>query len=92
MIEEGTPVIAIITDEKTAAHTRSNVQEVIARGANVITIVSRSLSNAGDQIVLPDVHPLLTPLVSIVPAQPPHTIRANSADMTSTSLATLQRA
>ena len=49
--------------------TRSNVQEVIARGANVITIVSRSLSNAGDQIVLPDVHPLLTPLVSIVPAQ-----------------------
>lgn len=69
LIEEGTPVIAIITDEKTAAHTRSNVQEVIARGANVITIVSRSLSNAGDQIVLPDVHPLLTPLVSIVPAQ-----------------------
>lgn len=69
LIEEGTPVIAIITDGKTAAHTRSNVQEVIARGANVITIVSRSLSNAGDQIVLPDVHPLLTPLVSIVPAQ-----------------------
>ena len=69
LIEEGTPVIAIITDEKTAAHTRSNVQEVIARGANVITIVSQSLSNAGDQIVLPDVHPLLTPLVSIVPAQ-----------------------
>lgn len=69
LIEEGTPVIAIITDEKTAAHTRSNVQEVIARGANVITIVSRSLSNAGDQIVLPDVHPLLAPLVSIVPAQ-----------------------
>lgn len=51
MIEEGTPVIAIITDEKTAAHTRSNVQEVIARGANVITIVSRSLSNAGSNRV-----------------------------------------
>lgn len=69
LIEDGTPVIAIITDRKTAAHTRSNVQEVIARGANVITIVSRSLSNPDDQIVLPDVHPLLTPLVSIVPTQ-----------------------
>ena len=69
LIEEGTPVIAIITDPKTAAHTRSNVQEVIARGANVIIITSESLAQPGDQIVLPDVNPLLTPLVSIVPAQ-----------------------
>ena len=69
LIEEGTPVIAIITNKATAAHTRSNVQEVIARGANVITIVAGELVQPGDQIVLEDVHPLLTPLVSIVPAQ-----------------------
>ncbi len=69
LIEEGTPVIAIITNKATAAHTRSNVQEVIARGANVITIVAGELAQPGDQIVLEDVHPLLTPLVSIVPAQ-----------------------
>ena len=69
LIEDGTPVIAIITDPKTAAHTRSNVQEVVARGAKVITIVAESLANDGDQIVLPDVHPLLTPLVSVVSSQ-----------------------
>lgn len=69
LIEKGTPVIAIITDEKTASHTRSNVQEVIARGANVITITTENVAQDSDQIVLPDVYPLLTPLVSIIPAQ-----------------------
>ncbi|AUJ30714.1 glutamine--fructose-6-phosphate transaminase (isomerizing) [Liquorilactobacillus hordei] len=69
LIEEGTPVIAIITGAKTANHTRSNTQEVLARGANVIKIVSRNLAEDGDQIILPDVHPLLTPLLAIVPCQ-----------------------
>ena len=69
LIEEGTPVVAIITDAPTASHTRGNVQEVLARGANTITISMESLANEGDQIVLPDVSDLLTPLVSIVPAQ-----------------------
>lgn len=69
LIEEGTPVVAIITDKPTASHTRGNVQEVLARGANTIIISTESLANEGDQIVLPDVSDLLTPLVSIVPAQ-----------------------
>ncbi len=69
LIEKDTPVVAIITDAKTAKHTRSNAQEVLARGANVIYIVSRALAEEGDQIVLPDVHPLLTPLLAIVPCQ-----------------------
>ncbi|EJE97904.1 glutamine--fructose-6-phosphate transaminase (isomerizing) [Liquorilactobacillus mali] len=69
LIEEGTPVIAIITCAKTAKHTRSNTQEVLARGANVINIVSRNLAEDGDQIILPDVHSLLTPLLAIVPCQ-----------------------
>ena len=69
MIEEGTPVVAIITDPKTAAHTRSNAQEVLARGANVLFIASRDLATDNDQIVLPEVDPLLSPLVSVVPTQ-----------------------
>ncbi|MCI1632598.1 MAG: glutamine--fructose-6-phosphate transaminase (isomerizing) [Liquorilactobacillus nagelii] len=69
LIEKGTPVLAVITDKNTAKHTRSNAQEVMARGANVVFIASRSLANDSDQIVLPDVHPLLTPLVAIVPCQ-----------------------
>lgn len=69
LIEKGTPVIAIITDKKTAGLTRSNEQEVISRGANVINIVSENLATKEDQIILPKVHELLTPLAAIIPAQ-----------------------
>lgn len=69
LIEDKTPVIAIITDQKTAGLIRSNVQEVVARGASVINIVAEELATDNDQIVLPEVHQLLTPLVAIIPAQ-----------------------
>lgn len=69
LIEEGTPVAAIITDPVTASHTRGNVQEVEARGAKTLRIVSEALAQDGDQIVLPKLAELVTPIVSIVPAQ-----------------------
>ena len=47
----------------------SNVKEVKARGANAVIISLRSLSSETDQIVIDDVHPLLTPLVTLVPTQ-----------------------
>jgi Glucosamine 6-phosphate synthetase, contains amidotransferase and phosphosugar isomerase domains len=69
LIEKGTPVIGIITQEKTAGLTRSNLQETMARGAHILTIVSESLAKPGDDIVLPDVDELMTPLLSVVPTQ-----------------------
>jgi glucosamine--fructose-6-phosphate aminotransferase (isomerizing) len=69
LIEEGTPVIGIISDQNTAAHTRGNIKEVESRGARVIVISLASLASDQDQLVVPDVHPLLSALVSIVPAQ-----------------------
>ena len=69
LIEEGTPVVAVITDPKTSTHTRSNEQEVLARGANVLFIASRDVAQEGDQVVLPEVTPLLSPLLAIIPAQ-----------------------
>ncbi|MGY3703078.1 glutamine--fructose-6-phosphate transaminase (isomerizing) [Vagococcus martis] len=69
LIEEGTPVISIITDEKTASHTRGNAKEVESRGANVLTISLENVAHEGDQLVLLPVHELLTPLVSVVPLQ-----------------------
>ncbi|MGX4686022.1 glutamine--fructose-6-phosphate transaminase (isomerizing) [Vagococcus sp. JNUCC 83] len=69
LIEEGTPVIAIITDEKTASHTRGNAKEVESRGANVLTISLENVAHEGDELVLLPVHELLTPLVSVVPLQ-----------------------
>jgi glucosamine--fructose-6-phosphate aminotransferase (isomerizing) len=69
LIESQTPVIGIITQDRTAGLTRSNLQEVISRGASVITIATKHLSQTDDTIVLPDVDPLITPLLSVVPAQ-----------------------
>jgi glucosamine--fructose-6-phosphate aminotransferase (isomerizing) len=69
LIEENTPVIAIITDKATAGHTRGNIQEVTARGAHTLVIAMEGLEQQNDQIVIPEVHPLLTPLVSVVPTQ-----------------------
>lgn len=69
LIEENTPVVAIITQPNVQLNTRSNVKEVVARGAKVIRIASKSISSHSDQIVIGDVHEMLTPLVSVVPAQ-----------------------
>lgn len=69
LIEKGTPVIAVITQENINLNTRSNIQEVKARGAKTLVISSNSLSSHEDKIIIRDVHPLLTPIVSVVPTQ-----------------------
>ncbi|WP_395389396.1 glutamine--fructose-6-phosphate transaminase (isomerizing) [Fructilactobacillus frigidiflavus] len=69
LIEEGTPVIGIITQGFTAGLTRSNLMETAARGAKTLTIVRKSLANDDDTFVIPDVDELLTPLLSVIPAQ-----------------------
>ncbi|MGV3487384.1 MAG: glutamine--fructose-6-phosphate transaminase (isomerizing) [Tuberibacillus sp.] len=69
LIEKGTPVIAIATQFHVNGNIRSNLKEVTARGANACVVSIEGLNEAGDQIVLPEVHDLLTPLVSVVPLQ-----------------------
>ncbi|MGX7196166.1 glutamine--fructose-6-phosphate transaminase (isomerizing) [Enterococcus olivae] len=69
LVEEGTPVFGIITEETTGAHTRGNLKEVESRGAHTLVIVSEELARPTDQLVLPNVHPLLTSLVAVVPTQ-----------------------
>ncbi|MGO2789136.1 MAG: glutamine--fructose-6-phosphate transaminase (isomerizing), partial [Staphylococcus saprophyticus] len=69
LIEEGTPVLGIITGQNTGAHTRGNLKEVESRGANTIVIASEEMARQEDQIILPTVHPLLTSLVAVIPTQ-----------------------
>lgn len=69
LIEEGTPVIGIITEEVTGSHTRGNLKEVESRGAHTLVIVSQELAKATDHIVLPSVHPLVNSLVAVIPTQ-----------------------
>jgi len=69
LIEEGTPVIALATQESVNLNIRGNVKEVAARGANTCIISMEGLNEEGDSHVLPKVHELLTPIVSVIPLQ-----------------------
>lgn len=69
LIEEGTPVIALATQESVNLSIRGNVKEVVARGANPFIISMKGLEMPEDRFVIPKVHPLLTPLVSVIPLQ-----------------------
>ena len=73
LVEEGTPVIGIVTDELISDKTISNMKEVKARGANVIYLTTNVLSKDGDfynkRIEVTEFNPLLQPLVNILPLQ-----------------------
>ncbi|GGE55733.1 glutamine--fructose-6-phosphate aminotransferase [isomerizing] [Pullulanibacillus camelliae] len=69
LIEKGTPVIALATQYHVNGSIRSNVKEVVSRGANACIISLEGLNEEGDSLVLPEVHDALTPLVSVVPMQ-----------------------
>ncbi|QGX46864.1 glutamine--fructose-6-phosphate transaminase (isomerizing) [Streptococcus equinus] len=70
LIEDGVPVIALISSNPIlASHTRGNIQEVAARGASVLTIVDESQACEGDDIIVTTVHPFLSAIAMVVPAQ-----------------------
>ena len=69
LIEDGTPVLALLSDEVLASHTRGNISEVVARGAKVLTIAEENVAKEGDDIVLNQVHPYLSPISMVVPTQ-----------------------
>ncbi|EGQ2962396.1 glutamine--fructose-6-phosphate transaminase (isomerizing) [Staphylococcus pseudintermedius] len=69
LIEEGTPIVALATQEGVNLSIRGNVKEVVARGAHPCIIAMEGLEKPGDTYVIPHVHELLTPLVSVVSLQ-----------------------
>src|SRR5690554_310998 len=69
LIEEGTPVIAIITNPLTNLKTRSNLQEVVSRGAVPIVLTIKSPSTKADDIVIEDVDSILSPIAMALPTQ-----------------------
>lgn len=72
LIEEGTPVIAILPPltSEISEKMRSNIQEVRARGAKVIAIADASTTLEVPHLIrIPECHELLQPILSIVPLQ-----------------------
>lgn len=73
LIEEGTPVISIATQENLFEKMVSNMQEVKARGAFVASIAqehNRSVEKVSEEVIyIPNCDDMLVPIVAVVPMQ-----------------------
>lgn len=73
LIEEGTLVVCSVTQDALHEKICSNIKEVKARGAVVLAITQQknaSIAEVADSIVaIPDVDPLMAPIVAITPMQ-----------------------
>ncbi len=73
LIEEGTLVVALATNDALFEKTVSNIKEVKARGAVVMGLAKETeehISDVGDYIIkLPVTHDMLMPSLSVVPLQ-----------------------
>lgn len=73
LIEDGTPIIALLTDEKLKDKMISNIREVVTRGAKILGIANEGDKEAkevcDDVIYIPKTNALLTPVLSVVPLQ-----------------------
>ena len=73
LIEEGTPVIAIATQEELFEKMVSNMQEVKARGAYVIAIAqehNKEVEKAADKVIyIPNVDDIVSSILTVLPLQ-----------------------
>ena len=73
LIEDGVPVVAILTGEPLYEKMLSNVEEVRARGADTILIAhqgdERARALANELFEVPTTKPLLSPILDTIPLQ-----------------------
>ena len=73
LIEEGTVVMAIATDDSLFGKMVSNIKEVHARGAYVIAVVkegTKGIEDIADEVIfIPDTQRYLTPSLTVIPLQ-----------------------
>ena len=73
LIEEGLPVVALLAADNVMTKASSNLREASARGGRIILIAEErataEVDYADSVITVPDVDPLLAPLLLAVPAQ-----------------------
>ena len=73
LIDETVPVIVVAPEDDLLEKTVSNVQEVAARGGQIVLISNADPETVGCELAahirIPDAHPLTYPLISAVPVQ-----------------------
>lgn len=74
LIEKGVPVIGIATNDEINSKTFSNIEEVIARGADSILITNTEkaipeIINNNQVIKIANISPMISAIISIIPMQ-----------------------
>ena len=78
LIDEDLPVVAIAAEDEVFEKTLGNIQEAKARGAQMIVVTNESQAPVFDGLLdkkrdviltVPDAHPLLLPVLMVVPLQ-----------------------
>ncbi len=73
LVEEGTPVVALLTGPRLYEKMLANVQEIRARGAETILLAprgdERARAMANELFELPTTKPLLAPILDTIPLQ-----------------------
>lgn len=67
--QEKSLAIALITNKRNAKPMRRDIEEIRSYGAKVFIISTVGLDEEGDDFVLPLTHPIMAPLVAIIPFQ-----------------------
>lgn len=73
LIDEHVPVICLCPDDEVLEKSLSNMQEVMARKAQVILLAEQQTCNTettvAHRVVMPPIHPMLAPILYTVPMQ-----------------------
>ncbi len=73
LIDEHLPVVVVTPEGPWYEKTRSNIQEVRARGGRVIAVATDGdeavREDAEEVLYIPEVHPLLSPILAVIPLQ-----------------------
>jgi glutamine---fructose-6-phosphate transaminase (isomerizing) len=73
LIDKGLPVVAVCTRDATYEKVLSNIEEVNARGADVVALATEGDSDvpekSSDCIFLPKASPFVTPILATIPLQ-----------------------
>lgn len=73
LVVDGTPVVALVTQPELEEKMISNIKEVKARGAEVLAVTfagHNHLEEVADEVFyLPPTHPLLAPVLAVIPLQ-----------------------
>lgn len=65
LINDMTPVIAVVTDEEVKEKTISNIEEVKSRGAFMIVISTEEYKNCHENIVVPKINDFFQPILVV---------------------------